>query len=91
MQGRLAPEGADEKRALAEAGADLEQVLELDDLARGETLFAASGISGGALLRAPWESAGATHTESILVTAGTVRRVVEYAVEDRTPGATDHG
>jgi fructose-1,6-bisphosphatase II len=91
MQGRLAPEGADEKRALAEAGADLEQVLELDDLALGETLFAASGISGGALLRAPWESAGATHTESILVTAGTVRRVVEYAVEDRTPGATDHG
>jgi fructose-1,6-bisphosphatase II len=91
MQGRLAPEGAEEESALAASGADLERVLELDDLARGETLFAATGVSGGALLRGPWESGGATLTESILVTAGTVRRVVEYAVEHPTDGATDRG
>lgn len=91
MQGRLAAQGADEERALAAADADPDRVLELDDLARGETLFAATGVTDGALLRGPWESAGATFTESILVTVGTVRRVVEYAVEHPSAGASDGG
>jgi fructose-1,6-bisphosphatase II len=92
MQWRLAPQGEEEERALVAAGAHLEPVaFEFDDLARGETLFAATGVTDGALLRGPWESDGATFTESILATAGNVRRVVENSIEQPNACPSDGG
>lgn len=79
MQGRLAPQDEDEARAVAEAGLDTGRVYELDELVTGEALFVATGVSGGQLLRAPWREGGQTMTESIVVAAGSVRRIAEGA------------
>lgn len=77
MQGRLAPQLDDEARAVAAAGLDTERVYERDELVRGEAFFVATGVSGGQLLRAPWRERSQTLTESIVVAAGSVRRIVE--------------
>jgi fructose-1,6-bisphosphatase II len=77
MQARLAPQRADEVAALARAGLDTERVYETDDLVDGESLFAATGVTGGALLRAPWRRDGELCTESIVIAAGSVRRIVQ--------------
>jgi fructose-1,6-bisphosphatase II len=77
MQGRLAPQGPDEAKAVATAGLSTERVYELDELVAGDSVFAATGITGGALLRRPWHADGHMYTESIVIAAGSVRRVVE--------------
>ena len=77
MQGRLAPQREDEADALAEAGLDGEHVYELDELVKGTSFFAATGVTGGPLLRGPWVSEGQAYTESIVIADGSVRRVVE--------------
>lgn len=82
MQGRLAAQGESEAAALARAGLEVDRVLALDELVGGDCLFVATGISGGALLRAPWRAGGATLTESILVAERTVRWIVEASFED---------
>jgi len=82
MQARLAPQREDEAAALARAGLDTERVYELDDLVGGESLFAATGVSGGALLRAPWRRDGELCTDSIVIAAGAVRRVVQANPEE---------
>jgi len=83
MQGRLAPQEEAEAEALAAAGIDTHRVLELDDLVAGEALFAATGVSGGALLRAPWWSGGEAFTESLVITPGHVRKIVESGKLER--------
>lgn len=82
MQGRLAPQGRDEAQALASAGIDVENVLELDQLAPASAMFAATGITGSWLLRAPWRSGVESFTESLLINDGRVRRVVESHREE---------
>lgn len=77
MQGRLAPRSASESRALGAAGLDTERVLELEDLVRGESIFVATGVTGGPLLRGPWAAEGYVWSESMVVAAGGVRRVAE--------------
>lgn len=77
MQGRVAPQLDEEARALRSEGADTGRVLELDELAGGEALFVATGVTGGPLLRRPWWSDGQWVTESIVIAPGEVRRVVE--------------
>jgi fructose-1,6-bisphosphatase II len=77
MQGRLAPQGADEAEAVAKAGLSTERVYELDELVAGDSVFVATGITGGALLRRPWHADGHIFTESIVIAAGAIRRVVE--------------
>ena len=77
MQARLAPQRHDEAAALAEAGLDTERVYELDDLVGGHSLFAATGVTGGPLLRGPWSRDGREWTESIVIAAGAVRRSVK--------------
>jgi fructose-1,6-bisphosphatase II len=72
MQGRLAPQSDEEARALAEAGIDTERALELDDLAGGPAFFAATGVTGGTLLRSPRDVDGEPVTESILISQGSV-------------------
>lgn len=77
MQGRLAPQKDEEVEALETAGADTQQVLELEQLVAGPSVFVATGVSGGELLRRPWEEDNELLTESIVITPGEVRRVVE--------------
>jgi fructose-1,6-bisphosphatase II len=82
MQARLAPQRHDEAAALARAGLDTERVYEADELVDGESLFAATGVTGGALLRAPWRRDGELRTESIVIAAGSVRRIVQALPEE---------
>jgi fructose-1,6-bisphosphatase II len=80
MQARLAPQRPDEAKAVASAGLSTERVYELDELVSGGSLFVATGVSGGALLRRPWHQHGRIHTDSIVITAGSVRQVVQSRV-----------
>ncbi len=84
MQARLAPQGEDEAAAVAEAGLDAERIYELDELVTGEAFFVATGISGGQLLRRPWREGDDTLTESIVVAAGSIRRIIEGATGRET-------
>lgn len=80
MQGRLAPQSDDEAKALADADVDIDRALLLDELVRGASMFAATGVTGGELLRQPWSEGDTMLTESIVITTGGVRRIVEQAV-----------
>ena len=82
MQGRLAPQVEDEAAALARADLDTERIYEVDDLVGGESLFAATGVTDGALLRGPWCHDGQLYTESIVIAAGSVRRIVQAHDEE---------
>lgn len=82
MQGRLAPQRPEEERAVAKAGLSTERVYELDELASGDSLFVAAGVTGGPLLRQPWRRDGQVSTESIVIGAGSVRWVVEARRSD---------
>ena len=82
MQARLAPQGEDEAAALARAELDTERTYEVDDLVGGESLFVATGVTDGALLRGPWRRDGQLHTESIVIVAGSVRRIVQAHHEE---------
>ena len=78
MQGKLWPRNDDERQRLAEAGFDLERVLTTDDLVLGEDVFvAATGVTGGALLRGVRVVGDHVETDSIVMRSrsGTVRRV----------------
>jgi fructose-1,6-bisphosphatase/sedoheptulose 1,7-bisphosphatase-like protein len=82
MQARLAPQRRTEARRVAAAGIDVSQVLTADDLATGPALFAATGVTGGALVRAPWVADGLVFTESLLVRPGLVRWIVDSTPQE---------
>ena len=96
MQGRLAPQKDDEKEALE--GVDLDHVLELEEMVNGEAFFVATGVTGG-LVAAPRVEDGWNVTESMVVAAGSVKRVVAHTAvaegnaedSDSSPQATDGG
>ena len=78
LQGRLWPRDDAERTALVEAGYDVERVLTQDDLVRGEDVFvAATGVTGGSLLRGVRVGGGGIETESLVMRSrsGTVRRI----------------
>ena len=78
LQGRLWPRDDGERRSLVEAGFELDRVLTHDDLVRGADVFvAATGVTGGSLLRGVRVVEGAVETESIVMRSrsGTVRRI----------------
>ena len=77
MQIRLAPQADEEREAVAGAGLDAERVYNRDEIVSGDSLFVATGVTGGTLLRGPWRSDSAILTESIVIGAGRVQRVVE--------------
>jgi fructose-1,6-bisphosphatase II len=83
MQGRLAPQRDDERQAVAAAGLSTERTYELDDLVGGDSLFVATGVTGGALVRRPWHKGGHPYTDSIVIAAGSVRRVVEAQLDTK--------
>lgn len=78
MQGKLWPRNDAERSAALAEGYDLEAVLGLDDLVRGENaFFAATGITDGDLLQGVrYDSRGAS-TQSLVMRAksGTVRQI----------------
>ncbi|MGU3538160.1 class II fructose-bisphosphatase [Methylobacterium sp. A54F] len=79
MQGRLILDSAD-KRARAERMGirDPGRIYDLMDLARGDVIVAATGVTDGALLRGVRFRPGSIETETVIYRSatGTVRRIV---------------
>ena len=79
LLGRLRPRDEDERRLALDAGYDLEQVLGVDDLVKGQDVFfSATGVTDGDLLQGVrYQGGGAATTESLVLRtrSGTVRRV----------------
>lgn len=78
FQGRLLFRNADEKARAARWGVtDLNRKYELNDLASGNVMFAATGVTSGNLLRGVRRFAGGAVTHSIVMRSksGTVRMV----------------
>ena len=82
MQGRVAPQKDDEAEAVEQSDLDPERVYHEDELVASDAVFVATGISGGSLLSRPWSvGGGSVSTESLLITVGTVRRIVETSYQ----------
>jgi fructose-1,6-bisphosphatase II len=78
MQARLWPRSDGERRALLDAGYDVDAVLSTDDLVAGQDVFvAATGVTTGALLRGVLYTPAGALTESLVMRSrsGTVRRI----------------
>ncbi|MGI8727100.1 MAG: class II fructose-bisphosphatase [Solirubrobacterales bacterium] len=79
MLGRLWPREESERKVAEEAGYDVERILTVDDLVRGDNaFFAASGVTDGDVLQGVrYLSRGKATTESLVMRSrsGTVRRV----------------
>jgi fructose-1,6-bisphosphatase II len=78
IQAKLWPRTDEERRALVDAGYDVDQVLTTDDLVRSDNVFvAATGVTTGALLRGVRYVRDGAVTDAIVRRArsGTVRRI----------------
>jgi fructose-1,6-bisphosphatase II len=86
MLGRLWPRDEDERRSAVDAGYDLDRVLTVDDLVKGEhVFFAATGVTDGDVLQGVrYPGGGKATTESLVMRtrSGTVRRI--QSRHDRT-------
>ena len=87
MQGRLAPQQEHEAARLKASGVEIERRLTVEELVGGPAFFAASGVTTGGLLRGPWQQHGATVTESLMVTRGVIRRIIETVPDELEPPA----
>jgi fructose-1,6-bisphosphatase II len=86
IQGRLWPRNDEERQALVDGGYDLDRVLTADDLVTGNDVFvAATGVTGGTLLRGVRASAHGVDTESLVMRSrsGTVRRIAAFHPSDK--------
>ena len=79
MQGRLVFRNDDERGRAHRWGIDdLDRIYSMEDMAKGDCIFAATGVTDGSLLKGvKRQRGGTTTTESIVMRAssGTVRRV----------------
>ncbi len=78
MQGRLIFRSDDEKQRAARWGVkDLNRKYGLPDLAHGEVMFAATGVTDGAMLQGVRRFAGGAYTHSVIMRSktGTIRRI----------------
>ena len=86
LLGRLWPRDDEESQAATDAGYDLEKVLTVDDLVRGDNcFFSATGVTDGDVLQGVrYQGRAGASTESLVMRSrsGTVRRV--SARHDRT-------
>lgn len=82
MQGRLVFRNDDEvARARRWGIEDLERIYTMEDMAKGDCIFAATGVTDGSLLEGVHRRKGCVTTQSIVMRAssGTIRRVsTEY-------------
>ena len=79
MQGRLLFRNDDEVARAHHWGVeDLERIYGMEDMARGDCIFAATGVTDGSLLKGVHRGRNCLTTESIVMRAssGTVRRVL---------------
>ena len=90
LQGRLAPTNDAEKERMAAMGHEEKKILYLNDLVKSDDIiFAATGISGGDMLRGVLYGAGdmaTTHSIVIRGQTGTVRYVEAIHRLDKKPG-----
>ena len=78
MQGKLWPRNDTERQAALDAGYDLDRVIGIDDLVRGDNcFFAATGITDGELLKGVRFEPSTVHTQSLVMrsASGTVRLI----------------
>ncbi|WP_300972903.1 class II fructose-bisphosphatase [Sphingomonas sp. LHG3406-1] len=78
IEGRLLFRNEDERSRARRWGIeDLDRIYRLDDLAKGDCIFAATGVTDGSLLKGVKRRKGCVTTESIVMRAssGTVRRI----------------
>jgi fructose-1,6-bisphosphatase II / sedoheptulose-1,7-bisphosphatase len=75
MQARLTPLNNDQRQLVAASGLDPRRKYRADELAAGDIVFSATGISGGALLRGVLADAGGIHTHTLAMRSarGSVR------------------
>lgn len=82
LQGRLVFRNDDEVARAHRWGIEqLERVYTLDEMAKGDCIFAATGVTDGSLLKGVHRGPGCTTTDSVVMRAstGTIRRVsTEY-------------
>ncbi len=78
MQCKLWPRNEEERQQALADGLDLDQVLTIDDLVKGDNIFfAATGITSGALLRGVRYFGGGASTQSLVMRSrsGTIRLI----------------
>ena len=101
IQCRLWPRNDDERQAAIGAGLDLTKVYTTEDLVgKGDTLFAATGVTNGELLKGVQYSGSGVSTQSLVMRyySGTVRWITTHhngddqsvASEATVPGRADH-
>lgn len=76
MQARLWPRDADERRVGTTEGLDVDRLLTIDDLCRGQNVFvAATGVTDGEMLKGVRYEPNTATTESLVIrsVSGTVR------------------
>jgi fructose-1,6-bisphosphatase II / sedoheptulose-1,7-bisphosphatase len=89
MQGRLIFRNDDEKGRAQRLGInDLNRKYSLLDLAKGDVMFAATGVTDGSLLRGVrrWHGGGRTHSIVMRSKTGTVRFIEAIHNFERKPG-----
>ncbi|HEY0279387.1 MAG TPA: fructose-bisphosphatase class II [Solirubrobacterales bacterium] len=75
MQGRIAPQRDDERERVAAAAMSTTTILDLTEIAAAAGAFVATGVTGGELLARPSRNNGTLTTESLVITAGSTRRI----------------
>ena len=76
FQGRLMFRNDEERAAPRKMGiTDLDRIYDMDDLAQGDVMFAATGVTDGTMLKGVRRHGGRIHTQSIVMRSrtGTVR------------------
>jgi fructose-1,6-bisphosphatase II / sedoheptulose-1,7-bisphosphatase len=90
MQGRLMFENEDQIARAATMGiTDPNRIYSVEEMARGDVMFAATGVTSGAMLRGVRRFAGGAYTHSIVMRSksGTVRYVEGHHNFSRKPSA----
>ena len=78
MQGRLAPTKDEERRRAEKMGIpDINRKFRLEDMASGDVIFSATGVTDGSLLDGVHFRGDFAETESVVMRSksGTVRRI----------------
>jgi fructose-1,6-bisphosphatase II / sedoheptulose-1,7-bisphosphatase len=94
MQGRLVLRNDEDKAKAAKCGiTDLERTYGITDLARGEVMFAATGVTAGMILRGVRRSGAGAHTHTIVMCSrtGTVRWIESHHDFTRAGGSEGAG
>jgi fructose-1,6-bisphosphatase II / sedoheptulose-1,7-bisphosphatase len=77
MQGRLMPLKDEERVRAEKMGADVKRKYRMQDMASGDVIFSATGVTGGSLLEGVQFRGDFAETETVVMRAktGTVRRI----------------